>query len=116
MYLLDTDILSNLLKRAPSSTLEVKLASIPPEQQFTSSITLGELVYGAHRLGERASKFLAQLDKAILPNLPVLPFDATAASIYGALRAQMEALGKPLGDADLRIAAIALARGLTVVT
>ena len=59
---------------------------------------------------------LTQLDKAILPNLPVLPFDATAASRYGALREQMEALGKPLGDADLRIAAIALARGLTVVT
>ena len=51
MYLLDTDILSNLLKRVPSTALIAKLASVPPEHQFTSSITLGELIYGAHRLG-----------------------------------------------------------------
>ncbi|MCL0060381.1 hypothetical protein M1N88_00625 [Dehalococcoidia bacterium] len=57
MYLLDTDILSNLLKRAPSTTLIAKLASMPIEQQFTSSITLGELVYGAYRLRTRASAF-----------------------------------------------------------
>ena len=57
MYLLDTDILSNLLKRAPSTTLIAKLASVPIEQQFTSSITLGELVYGAYRLRTHAGAF-----------------------------------------------------------
>ena len=41
MYLLDTDILSNLFKRAPSTALIAKLASVPVEHQFTSSITLG---------------------------------------------------------------------------
>ena len=40
MYLLDTDVLSNLLKRRPSNALIVKLAFIPREQQFTSSINL----------------------------------------------------------------------------
>ena len=49
MYLVDTDILSNLLKRSPSTALIAKLESVPPDMQFTSSITLGELVYGAHR-------------------------------------------------------------------
>lgn len=116
MYLLDTDILSKLLKRTPSTTLIAKLASVPPEQQFTSSITLGELVYGAHRLGSHATMLLEQLDKVLLPNLPILPFDAAAARRYGEVRAELERLGTPLGDADLRIATIALARGLTVVT
>ncbi len=115
-FLLDTDILSNLLKRTPSTILIAKLASVPPEQQFTSSITLGELFYGAHRLQERATHLLQQLNEALLPNLPVLPFDAAAARRYGALRAELERKGTPLGDADLRIGAIALVRDLTMVT
>lgn len=41
MYLLDTDTLSNLLKRAPSTALIIKLASILPDQRFTTSVTLG---------------------------------------------------------------------------
>ena len=79
MYLFDTDILSNLLRRMPSTTLIAKLASVPPEQQFTSSITLGELVYGAQRVGTRGAALLERLEKTLLPNLPVLPFDAAAA-------------------------------------
>jgi predicted nucleic acid-binding protein len=116
MYLLDTDILSNLLRRGPSPTLIAKLVSVPPEQQFTSSITLGELVYGAHRLKERAGALLQRLDETLLPNLPVLPFDASAARRYGEVRAELEQRGTPIGDADLRIASIALARNLTVIT
>jgi tRNA(fMet)-specific endonuclease VapC len=116
MYLLDTDILSNLMKRSPSPILIVKLASVPVEQQFTSSITLGELVYGAHRLEARTDALLERLEKTLLPNLPILPFDADAAYQYGEVRAQLERQGTPIGEADLRIAAIALAHGFTVVT
>ena len=116
MYLLDTDILSNLLKRTPSTVLISKLASVPPEQQFTSSITLGELIYGAYRLRERAGHLLERLDETLLPNLPAIPFDGAAARRYGEVRAELERQGTPLGDADLRIGAIALNRGLTVVT
>ena len=116
MYLLDTDILSNLLKRTPSTVLIAKLASVPPEQQFTSSITLGELVYGAYRLPERTAHFLKRLEETLIPNLPPLPFDGAAARRYGQVRAELERRGMPIGDADLRIGAIALSRGLTVVT
>lgn len=116
MYLLDTDVLSNLTKRTPSMTLAARLAAVPPEQQFTTSITLGELVYGAHRLGDRAGVILDRLEKTVLMHLPVLPFEAAAARRYGELRAELERQGVSLGDADLRIAAIALVRGLTVVT
>lgn len=116
MYLLDTDILSNLMKRSPSSTLVAKVARVPPEQQFTSSITLGELVYGAHRLRERTAVLMEKIEYALLPNLPVLSFDAAAARRYGELRAELERMGTPIGDADMRIAAIALSRELRVVT
>ena len=93
-----------------------KIASVPPEDQLTSSITLGELLYGAYRLGPRAGALLERMENALLPNLAVLPFDAPSARHYGEIRAELERSGTPIGDADLRIAAIALARGLTVVT
>lgn len=115
-YLLDTDILSNLLKPAPSPSLISKLASIPAEYLFTSSVTLGELVYGAYRLGPRGLELLDRIERLLLPGRPVLPFDATAARRYGEVRAQLERQGTPLADADLRIGAIALARGFTMVT
>jgi tRNA(fMet)-specific endonuclease VapC len=116
MSLLDTDILSNLMKRSPSPILIAKLASVPVAQQFTSSITLGELVYGAHRLEARTDALLERLEKTLVPNLPILPFDGAAAYQYGEVRAQLERQGTPIGEADLRIAAIALAHAFTVVT
>ena len=116
MYLLDTDILSNLTKRSPSSALVAKVVQVPPEQQFTSSITLGELIYGAHRLKERTAILVQKIEDLLLPNLPVLSFDAAAARRYGELRADLERLGTPIGDADMRIAAIAFSHDLKVVT
>lgn len=116
MYLLDTDVLSNLLKRAPSTSLIAKLASVPPEQQFTSSITLGELFYGAHRLGDQSGVLLDRLENTLLPNLTVLSFDTDAARRYGEIRAELQRLGTPVGDADIKIGAIALSRSMTVVT
>ncbi len=115
MYLLDTDILSNLMKRAPASTLVARLARVPPEDQFTSSVTLGELLYGAHR-SSRTAALLERIEETLLPELPILPFDAAAAHHYGELRAELERRGTLIGDADTRVASIALSRGLTVVT
>lgn len=48
--------------------------------------------------------------------LTILPFDEGAASIYGPLRAQLEAEGRRLDEPDLRIASIALSRDLTLIT
>jgi predicted nucleic acid-binding protein len=73
-------------------------------------------VYGAHRLEARTDALLERLEKTLLPNLPILPFDAAAANQYGKVRAQLERQGTPLGEADLRIAAVALAHGFTVIT
>lgn len=115
MYLFDTDILSQVLKRAPSPTLLTRVAAVPAEQQFTSAITVGEMVYGAYR-SDRPDHFLRQLEERLWPNIRILPFDRTAAETYGRLRAQLEEAGVPLAEPDLRIAAIALTHDLTIVT
>ncbi|HEX5141847.1 MAG TPA: PIN domain-containing protein [Dehalococcoidia bacterium] len=115
-YLFDTDILSNLLRRAPSPSLLRRMALTPVDDQATSSITLGELYYGARRLAGGGDSLVGRIEATLLPNLAVLPFDSPAARHYGELRAELEHAGTPIGDADMRIAAIARANDLTVVT
>lgn len=114
MYLFDTDTLSNLMKRSPSSRLISRIRSTPVPAQFTSSITLGELIYGAQKKG--SMRLLTQIHELVTSNLPVLPFDATAATQYGELRARLESRGIQIGDADMRIASIALVHGFAVIT
>ena len=116
MYLLDTDILMNLMGRCPSTALIAKLASVPPEQQCTSSMTLEELSVAASRFGRRSAALLSQIDARLIPNLPVLPFDAAAARRYGELHASSARKGSPLSETALRVAAIALVRDLTLVS
>jgi predicted nucleic acid-binding protein len=116
MYLLDTDILSNLVRPVPSARLVAKLESVPPDLQFTSSISVGELMYGAYRAGPRRATLLPRIQAVLGPSLVVLPFDEPAARCYAEVRAHLEQQGTPIGDADVRIAAIALVRGLVVVT
>ena len=108
MYLFDTDVLSNLMKRSPSHDLLKRAGSVPVGSQFTSSITLGELVYGARR--RRSENLMEKIEERVAAKLPILPFDAEAARRYGELRADLERQGIPIGDADVRIAAIALVR------
>lgn len=114
MYLFDTDVLSYVVGRAPPRLL-ARLAAVPAEQQFTSSITVGEMVYGAHR-SPRRDALLRKMEEQLWPNIQVLPFDKAAAETYGQLRADLERAGRPLAEPDLRIAAIAVVNGLTVIT
>lgn len=115
-YLFDTDTLSNLLKRTPSATLLNKLAGLPVDEQATTAITLGELVYGATRLGPRGTTLRERIERDLIANLAILPFDAEAARHYGQMRANLEHQGTPLAEADLRIAAIAITRDIVLVT
>ena len=65
---------------------------------------------------ERRDQLLERIDAVLGTDLAVLAFDDRAARHYGRLRADLERSGTPIGDADLRIAAIAMTRERTVVT
>lgn len=114
MFCFDTDTLSAALKRDPPLHLIRRLAQLPPEEQFTTSITLGELLYGASKRGSPGLE--ARVREVVLRAQDVLPFDHLAAEVYGPLRAQLESEGRRLDEPDLRIASIALSRDLTLVT
>lgn len=115
MFLFDTNILSDVVKRNPSSALIDRLLGTPPEQQFTTAITIGEMVYGAYK-SSRPDYYLESLSKKILPNITVLSFDEQSAYIYGKLRSDLEKKGTPIPEADLQIASIALLNKLTLIT
>jgi len=114
MYLFDTDILSALMgSRAPSHLVR-RVARIPAEGQFTTSITLGELLYGAYRRGRSD---LVEKIRQVMPQAQrILSFEAKSADLYASIRADLEKQGKRLDEPDLRIASIALSRNLTLVS
>jgi tRNA(fMet)-specific endonuclease VapC len=115
MIIFDTDVISFTMRARPPVNLIRRLATVAPEDQATTSINLGELVYGACR-SDKKERLLEAIDKLVLPNIAVLPFDEAAARFYGDLRARLETAGTSVSEPDLRIAAIALSRGATLAT
>lgn len=77
-------------------------------------MTKAELFYGSMRSNNPTQAHRAQQE--FLVQLISLPFDDQAALIFGRIRAQLAAVGTPVGPYDLQIAAIALVNNLTLVT
>ena len=112
VYLLDTNIVSDLVRR-PQGKSATRLARVGERNVCTSIIVAAELRYGAAR--KRSAQLSVQLE-SILSALEVVPFDSPADEVYGELRARLEEFGQPIGPNDLLIAAQALALGCTLVT
>ena len=115
MIVFDTDVISYVLRATPPAGLIRRVAEVDPEEQAITSVTAGELVYGARR-SSRPEYFLAALKERVWPNVRVLPFDLEAAIVYGELRAGLEEAGTPLAEPDLRIAATCLRHGAELAT
>lgn len=115
MFLFDTDIITNILKRQPSSRLLERLDGLPKHEQFISTITVSEIVYGAVK-SDRPDYHLGNLANILLPSVNVVGFDSKAAYVCGRLRAELEKKGIPLDLADLEIASIAIAGEFVLVT
>lgn len=113
MIILDTDAVSELMRPRPSKALIDRLKATPADQQATTAITIGELAYGAHKVGRPG---LYQRAVGLLRGVRVLDFDSAAAGIYGSVRAELERAGQRLADPDLRIAAIALLHAATLIS
>lgn len=115
MFLFDTDIITNIFKKNPSDRLLKKLAAVPRNQQFISTITIAEIVYGAAK-SNRVDFHLHNLETILLPSVNVVGFDSKAAYVCGQLRADLEKKGTPLDLADLEIAAIGIAGNFILIT
>jgi tRNA(fMet)-specific endonuclease VapC len=111
-YLLDTNVISDLV-RNPQGKAAKRIAKVGEDRICTSIIVAAELRYGC---AKRGSKRLLKVVEDLLAELDVLPFDIPADAEYGAIRAALETVGRPIGGNDLLIAAHAKATGATVVT
>lgn len=111
-YMLDTNICIHVMKTYPPQVRE-KFNALA-EQLCISSITLGELHYGAQK-SARCAENLTAIEHFVA-RLEVLPFSDKAAVHYGQLRAELERAGTPCGPHDMQIGAHARSEGLIVVT
>lgn len=91
-----------------------RLTTISPNDVAVCAIVKAELFYGAMR-SHNPSKTLAEQEK-FLKLFVSLPFDDAAANIFGTIRAELAAIGTPIGPYDLQIAAIAMANDLILIT
>jgi len=111
-YLLDTNACIACLRRKPSPVV-ARLRAQTPDYVALCSIVRAELLFGAERSRDPVNERLSSSDSW---SLSFSPFDDQAASHYARIRHALERAGQRIGAHDLEIAAIALARGLTVVT
>jgi len=111
-YLLDTDIISALL-REPDGRAARHVARVGHRDLCTSVIVAAELRFGCARKG--SARLQARVER-LLDTIPILPVDAPVDTEYGGIRAELEAAGHTLGGNDLLIGAHARALGLTLVT
>ncbi len=111
-YLLDTNIVIDVLKRRPVEVLASFNANA--SRMAISSITLAELLHGAEK-SSRVSDNLSAIED-FCSRLTVLPYGAKAAQHYGAIRAALEKIGQAIGVNDLHIAGHARSEGLVLVT
>ena len=110
--MLDTNTASWLLKG--QSRVVARLEAAPPERLCLSVVTEAELLYGVAKRPE-ARKLRAAVDE-LLATIEVLDWSSATARRYGAIRAELERRGKPLGALDLLIAAQALEHDAVLVT
>jgi tRNA(fMet)-specific endonuclease VapC len=111
-YMLDTNICIYVMKTYPEGLREK--FNTRADELCISSVTLGELHYGAEKSQRRAQNLAAIED--FVARLEVLAFGAKAAVHYGQVRAELERAGTPCGPHDMQIGGHARSEGLIVVT
>lgn len=120
MIVLDTNVISEVLRPEPESRVIVWMEGLTGEVAITA-VTLAELLAGVRRLpeGRRGSALAAKIDAALVPyrqTRAILPFDDSAAEQYADVLVARERAGLPIHTADAQIAAICRAHGATCAT
>lgn len=120
MIVLDTNIISEAFNPAPNVKVLDWMTRREDDDLYTTAITRGELLYGAHILpsGRRRDTLLAGLLRIFEVRFPdrVLPYDEAAADAHAEIAARRRAKGKPSSQPDLMIAGIVRSLGATLAT
>jgi tRNA(fMet)-specific endonuclease VapC len=116
LYLLDTNIISQLMRQPAGAAMQrvgALLKAQTPTTICTSVLVQCELLFGVSRSG--SARLLQRYEEA-MSFITVMPLDTAVAEPYATLRGQLERAAPPIGPNDLLIAAHALALGATLVS
>ena len=120
MIVLDTNVVSELMRLEPDASVVNWVAGQATPNLYLSTISEAELRYGVEILpaGERRTRLLDEVNSMLQEDFAghILPFDSAAAQAYAVIAAARRAAGRPMNHADCQIAAIARSRGASVVT
>ncbi|MGO9084743.1 MAG: type II toxin-antitoxin system VapC family toxin [Terriglobales bacterium] len=120
MIILDTNVLSELMRPKPSPRVAAWVAKQPAAELFTTSITEAEIFYGIELLtkSKRREGLLAAAEAMFAKDFGgrICGFDSDAARVFSRIAAHRRARGRPISHADAQIAAIAQARGAKLAT
>lgn len=118
--ILDTNVLSELLRAEPSPAVLAWFAAQPPEGLFVTAVTQAEMMLGARLLppGKRRTALERALSAMFDDDFSgrTLPFDSGAAAAYVDIVAERRSLGRPISQFDAQIAAIARTAGAKLAT
>ena len=120
MILLDTNVISELMRAEPAQIVLAWFGQHDAADLFISAVTEAELRTGVAILpdGQRRDRLQLAIDAMIDQDFQgrVLPFDSLAAKVYAEIAAQRRAAGRPIAEADCQIAAIARATDAPIAT
>lgn len=120
MILLDTNVISELMRTKPAQIVLDWFGNHDASDLFISAVTEAELRTGVVILpeGQRRDRLQLAIDAMIDQDFQtrVLPFDSLAAKSYAEIAAQRRAAGRPIAEADCQIAAIARATNASIAT
>jgi predicted nucleic acid-binding protein len=120
MIVLDTNVLSELMRPRPAETVVAWVASNPASGQYTTSITQAEILYGILSLpaGRRRTQLLNVTRAMFAEDFAgrVLGFGSDAAPLYAQIASDRRRAGRPISHFDAQIAAIARACGARIAT
>ena len=120
MIVLDTNVLSELIRPVPEPRVLAWLERQVGEALFTTAISRGEMLYGAYRLpvGRRRNDLFQEIEAIFSTDMAgrVLPYDEAAADAHAELAALRRAQGRPSSQSDLMIAGIVRSLGAALAT
>ena len=120
MIILDTNVLSEVMRPAPAVRVLEWLAKESAHSVFTTTIAMAEILYGIELLPKGRRR--AALEAAALAMFEedfagrILPFDGDAARVFPKMAAARRTSGRPITQFDAQIAAIARSRGAAIAT
>ena len=120
MILLDTNVISALMRREADAGVVTWLDAQPPESIWTTAVTVFEIKFGleimvsGRRRRQLEDAFEAMLEEDFEGR--VIPFDEVAARAAARLAAERRRGGRPVEIRDVQIAGIAVARKATIAT